>query len=100
MSKIDIVFDGPPGPVSGKFVEVEDAHGHGLDRGEWVEREDGFWVLRMDDPEYLRELLRDVVRACGKNYNPAYHRTAGGQGLYLDGETVNRIREAVGKGEG
>jgi hypothetical protein len=53
MSKIDIVFDGPPEAVSGRFVEVEDAHGHGLDRGEWVEREDGLWALRMDDPERL-----------------------------------------------
>lgn len=44
---IDIVFDGPPGPESGRFVEVEDAQGYGIRVGEWVHREDGSWVLRL-----------------------------------------------------
>jgi len=43
----DIVFDGPPGPVSGRFVEVEDESGASINVGEWVERPDGFWVLRI-----------------------------------------------------
>ena len=40
-----VVFDGPPGPVSGRFVEVVDENGHGIKLGKWCEREDGFWSL-------------------------------------------------------
>lgn len=44
---IDIVFDAPPGPVSGTFVEVEDQTGESIKVGEWIERSDGYWVLRI-----------------------------------------------------
>jgi len=44
---IDIVFDGPPGPVSGRFIEVENPSGRSIRVGEWVEREDGFSALRI-----------------------------------------------------
>ena len=37
---IDIVFDEPPGPKSGRFVEVEDANGNSIRFGEWIERDD------------------------------------------------------------
>ena len=47
---IDIVFDGPPAPESGHFVEVEDSSGHSIRFGEWVERPDGYWVLRIPKP--------------------------------------------------
>ncbi len=47
MTTIDVVFDGPPGPVSGRFIEVEDESGAGLKIGDWIEREDGYWVLRL-----------------------------------------------------
>ncbi len=36
---IDVVFDGPPGPESGRFVEVEDDQGKSVEVGEWVQRE-------------------------------------------------------------
>jgi len=47
---LDIVFDGPPGPVSGRFVEVEASYAtfapKGVDVGEWID--DGhFWRLRI-----------------------------------------------------
>ena len=45
--QIDIVFDGPPGPESGRFIEVEDASGRSIRFGEWLQRTDGFWVLRI-----------------------------------------------------
>lgn len=45
---IDIVFDGPPGPVAGRFVEVENSMRESISRGEWVERPDGYWALRME----------------------------------------------------
>lgn len=47
MTHIDIVFDGPPGHESGRFVEVEDASGRSINAGEWLQRKDGYWVLRL-----------------------------------------------------
>lgn len=44
---IDIVFDGPPGPTAGRFIEVEEATGKSIRIGDWVERPDGYWVLRL-----------------------------------------------------
>jgi hypothetical protein len=41
------VFDGPPGPDAPRFVEVENDRGRGIRYGEWVERDDGVWVLRI-----------------------------------------------------
>ena len=50
MSKaINIIFDGPPGPESGRFVEVEDDDGKSITIGEWIERDDGYWVLRITE---------------------------------------------------
>lgn len=42
---VAIVFDGPPGPDSGRFVEVEDESGASIKLGEWEESKDGFWRL-------------------------------------------------------
>jgi hypothetical protein len=44
---VDVVFDGPPGPVAGRFVEVEDETAASVKVGEWVERDDGYWALRL-----------------------------------------------------
>lgn len=46
-SYIDVVFDGPPGPKSGRFVEVEDADGAGIHVGQWIDRGNGLWALRI-----------------------------------------------------
>ena len=50
MRYIDIVFDGPPAHESGRFIEVEDDAGNSISVGEWVARNDGYWVLRIPDP--------------------------------------------------
>ena len=42
-----IVFDGPPGPQGPRFVEVEDEQRRSIKVGEWVQRDDGYWVLRI-----------------------------------------------------
>lgn len=47
IEEIDIVFDGPPGPDAGAFVEVEDMRGKSLSAGEWIDRGDGTWALRL-----------------------------------------------------
>lgn len=52
---IDIVFDGPPANRSGRFVDVEDPDGRGLSVGKWVERDDGYWVLRIPATEEKEE---------------------------------------------
>ena len=44
---IDIVFDGPPSHKSGRFIEVENQDGQSIKVGEWIERDDGYWVLRL-----------------------------------------------------
>ena len=44
---IDIVFDRPPGPEAPRLLEVEDDHGRSISYGEWVERDDGHWALRI-----------------------------------------------------
>lgn len=49
MEYLDIVFDGPPGPVSGRFVGVEKPNGVSMSAGVWLEDEliDGRWRLRI-----------------------------------------------------
>jgi hypothetical protein len=59
---IDIVFDGPPSHESGRFVEVEDAQGVSISVGGWVQREDGYWALRVPDYRALTIQL-DSLRA-------------------------------------
>ncbi len=44
---INIVFDGPPAPEGGRFVEVETDDGHSISIGQWLERSDGYWALRI-----------------------------------------------------
>jgi len=63
--RIRILFDGPPGPVSGHFVEVENEEGESIDAGTWTD-EDGIWVLTIpaptnDELAFMRE--RDAALA-------------------------------------
>ena len=45
---INIIFDGPPGPEAGRFVEIELDSGESVTIGEWSQRPDGLWSLRID----------------------------------------------------
>lgn len=45
VEEVHIVFDGPPGPQSGRFVEVETPDGRSISVGEWKQRADGLWAL-------------------------------------------------------
>jgi len=51
---IDIVFDGPPGPEGNRFIEVEDASGRSIALGEWIERQDRRWVLRITAADFQK----------------------------------------------
>lgn len=44
---VDVVFDGPPAPESGRFIEVENLAGASIAIGEWGNRDDGTWALRL-----------------------------------------------------
>lgn len=48
MAAYHIVIDGPPGETAGRFVEVEDGEGKSINAGEWHERPDGYWELRIE----------------------------------------------------
>ncbi len=52
----DIVFDGPPSALAPRFVEVEDDQRRSISLGQWVERDDGYWVLRVT-PDSLAAAL-------------------------------------------
>lgn len=71
---IDIVFDGPPSHESGRFVEVENEDGHSISVGDWIDREDGFWALRMKVHPGLDNMaarIHDISDAHG--FWPHYH---------------------------
>ena len=46
---INIIFDGPPSHEAGRFVEVETDDGKSINAGEWIEKENGLWTLRITE---------------------------------------------------
>ena len=81
---VDIVFDGPPGPTGGHFVEVEDSAGRSINFARWVQREDGYWVIRFtphaDDLAHIHVAGTTVGRhvdecaRCGQDLRASIHR--------------------------
>lgn len=49
-SAVHLLFDGPPGPECGRFVEAEDPTGKSINAGEWSQRPDGYWQLVIQQP--------------------------------------------------
>jgi hypothetical protein len=60
LATLDVVFDGPPGPESGRFVEVE-VEGKSISLGTWVERPDKLWALQISTLD-LMNLLIDMLK--------------------------------------
>ena len=57
--RLYIVFDGPPGPDSCRFVEVENQHGASVKAGEWTQcAQSPFWQL---GPFYRQPQREEVV---------------------------------------
>ena len=52
---VDIVFDGPPGPESGRFVEVESPPGRSIRLGMWIKLDGGLWALRVRKDDLTAE---------------------------------------------
>lgn len=44
---VDVVFDGPPAHESGRFVECERPDGSSCSVGQWIDRGNGLWALRI-----------------------------------------------------
>jgi hypothetical protein len=65
---IDIVFDREPGPVAPRFVEAEDANGRSIKVGDWVQRDDGYWALRLPDPRAPQAAINAVLALHTKVY--------------------------------
>lgn len=76
MTYVDIVFDGPPSMPAPRFVEVEDMEGKGIKLGEWIKRDDGYWVLRVPIPTVPLETEETATHT---NYNT-------GEPCFCDGE--------------
>ena len=84
MSEVYIRFDGPPGPVSGRFIEVE-RDGKGISIGEW--RQDGDdWLLVLTEFNQLEERNRklEAVAAAAEEHS-----------LWNDGDTLKELRQAL-----
>lgn len=89
MSYIDVVFDGPPAPVSGRFIEVEDENGTSIKVGEWVKRDDGYWVLRI--PQEAPRSQSTVI------LEPGSIIVANADGREAAKEIIDRISESLVK---
>jgi hypothetical protein len=61
---INILFDGPPSPEGGRLVEVETDDGKSIKAGEWIERPDGLWALRiLTSQAWREEVLEEAEKA-------------------------------------
>ena len=67
---IDIVFDG----WVGRFVEVEDANGKSIRVGQWIERKDGKWVLRIKREDFTDDGKDKAAQSMGQRGGKARAR--------------------------
>lgn len=95
MKYIDIVFDAPPGPESGRFVEVEDETGRSINAGSWLESLDGFHRLRIHTPLNLAEVLSTQQALQARMGDPTGFGEAGVKEnlLHVMVEAVEALRE-------
>lgn len=63
MTYLDVVFDGPPSHESGRFVEVEAPDGRSVCAGEWIDRGDGMWALRIGIGYSKQQVLHEAIAA-------------------------------------
>ena len=59
MAHIKIIFDGPPGHDSGRFVEVHDIEDKSIGVGTWRERDDRLWELDIGGVDLLEAIRAD-----------------------------------------
>jgi hypothetical protein len=44
---LHFLFDRPPGPEAPRLIEVNDDEGKSVEAGQWEERDDGKWELKV-----------------------------------------------------
>lgn len=54
---LDILFDHDPRSPEGHLVEVESPAGTSVKVGEWIDRGDGYWALRLTLADFLNEVV-------------------------------------------
>ena len=92
---IDIVFDGPPAPESGRFVEVEDEQQRSISIGDWVEDGD-FWRLRISEPYKRIAELEHELEESRKAFRYELNEVKCADETIVDLETArNRLCEAI-----
>lgn len=96
---IDIIFDGPPSHESGRFVEVENSAGKSINFGEWIERPDGYWALRIPHGagNQIAELRAKLTGLYGARLTQFCDELADGD-LFLsdfDSDLIDRLRRAI-----
>lgn len=58
--ELAIVFDGPPAPESGRFLEVE-LDGKGVKVGKWLEGAAGIWKLILPEPYAYLAVMKQAL---------------------------------------
>ncbi len=99
MKTMDIVFDGPPGPVAGRFVEVENEDGASISIGAWIERGDGFWVLRIPTTDKLVRVLGKALKDASEHLDYCGYRDPCEREAAFAGGLDTKIEEAVSEYE-
>lgn len=91
----DVVFDGPPSSVTGRFVETEDRAGASFRAGEWVDRGGGLWALRVPagTGASVAELLTVCVARANEEIRQVYDVSANGPSDALGDELGAIVRE-------
>ena len=102
--ELHIVFDGPPGPEAGRFVEVETPDGKSVCAGRWEQR-DKYWHLVLPSRGQLQSrvaalegALWDFIQASEHAYEAV---AAGGKAGTFDlvfdthGNIIDEVRAAL-----
>lgn len=74
-----LIFDGPPGHQSGRFIEAVDEQGRSIKVGEWRNRGDGTWELRLDRPTWpAADQMQHTLWCRGNHEGPCRRGWASG----------------------
>ena len=91
---VDIVFDGPPGPEGNRFIEVEDANGKSIAFGEWIERKDGRWVLRITAADLQKPRRAVDIAKVQAALDPGWRSASDGEGPGNGSDVTNSVHPA------
>jgi NTP pyrophosphatase (non-canonical NTP hydrolase) len=96
---VDIVFDGPPGPEAGRFVEVDDHNKRSIKFGEWIAAGCGQWRLRINSNMRLYFLALALNGEAGELANLVKKEWRGDtphEGHDRRAEIINELADVAG----